>query len=206
MARVEPTALPDCPEITLGLINADFPLGPLPPEVARDVIARPAYWALCWGSGLALARILLGEPRWARGRRVVDVGSGSGVVAVAAALAGAGRVIACDNDPDALAATAANAALNGVTVGLAEDLGALEPDHDLVLMADVLYDRANLPLLAHAARLAPETLVADSRIATLPDPRYRQIRELPALTFPNLGEFDEFGTVRVFYRGEKAPG
>ncbi|MEQ8859990.1 MAG: 50S ribosomal protein L11 methyltransferase [Pseudomonadales bacterium] len=200
MARVEPSVLPGCPEITLGLINADFPLGPLPPEVAREVIARPAYWALCWGSGLALARILLDEPGWVRGRRVLDVGAGSGVVAVAAALAGAERVIACDTDPDARAACAANAALNDVAVDLADDLDDVGTDHDLVLMADVLYDRANLPLLDRVARHAPETLVADSRIAQLPDPRYRQIREIQALTYPNLGEFDEFGTVRVFYR------
>lgn len=206
MARIEPCILPGCPEITLGLINADFPLGPLPPGVVRDVIARPAYWALCWGSGLALARVLLDEPHWVRGRRVVDVGAGSGVVAVAAALAGAERVIACDTDPDARAACAANAALNDVAVDLVDDLDHLSTDHDMALMADVLYDRANLALLDRVAEHAAEILVADSRIAALPDVRYRQIREIPALTYPNLGEFDEFGTVRLFYRSSGAPG
>src|SRR5690606_27196310 len=82
MGHVEAQTLPGCPQITLGLINADFPLGPLPAEVMHDVIARPAYWALCWGSGLALARHLLDQPQWVAGRTVVDLGSGSGLVAV----------------------------------------------------------------------------------------------------------------------------
>jgi predicted nicotinamide N-methyase len=198
-ARVEVQALPGCPEIRLGLINADFPVGPLPAEVMQAVIARPAYWAFCWGSGLALAKLLLDEPDWVRGRRVVDLGPGSGVVAIAAALAGATRVTACDNDPDALAATAANAALNGVELELVDDLAGVTPGQDLLLMADVLYDRSNLPLLERAAMLATETLVADSRIAVLPDPAYEQIGHREALTFPNLGEFDEFRTVRFFH-------
>jgi predicted nicotinamide N-methyase len=203
-ARIEVQTLPGLPEIRLGLINADFPVGPLPAEVMHAVIARPAYWAFCWGSGLALARLLLDEPERVRGRRVVDLGPGSGVVAIAAALAGAATVIACDNDPDALAATSANAALNGVSLELVDDLDAVPAGQDLLLMADVLYDRSNLPLLEHAATRAAEILVADSRIATLPDPAYQQIGQLEALTFPNLGEFDEFRTVRFFRRGDAA--
>jgi predicted nicotinamide N-methyase len=200
MGHIEPQALPGCPEITLGLINADFPLGPLPAEVMHAVIARPAYWAFCWGSGLGLARYLLDRPHLVRGRRVVDLGCGSGVVAVAAALAGAARVVACDNDPAALQATRANAAANGVVLQPCADLASAGSDHDLLLMADVLYDRSNLPLLRLAAAHAREVLVADSRVARLPEPGYRLIAELRASTFPNLGEFDEFATVRLFQR------
>ncbi|MDZ7669998.1 MAG: 50S ribosomal protein L11 methyltransferase [Gammaproteobacteria bacterium] len=200
MARIEAQPLPGCSEITLGLINADFPLGPLPPDVMHNVIARPAYWALCWGSGLALARYLLDNPHRVRGRRVVDLGSGSGVVAIAAALSGAARVIACDTDAGARAATAANAALNGVGLEVAADLAAIPADNDLLVMADVLYDRSNLGLLTLATGYADEILVADSRLATLPDSDYRPLGEIDALTFPNLGEFDEFGTVRLFQR------
>lgn len=206
MARIEAQPLPGCAEITLGLINADFPPGPLPPDVMRTVIARPAYWALCWGSGLALSRYLLDHRHLVNGRQVVDLGSGSGVVAVAAAMAGAAHVIACDTDPAARAATAANAALNGVTIRVSDDLARVSGDNDLLLMADVLYDRSNLPLLSAAAAHAREVLVADSRLATLPDPDYRLIGEIPALTFPNLGEFDEFGTVRLFHRDAAVEG
>jgi predicted nicotinamide N-methyase len=198
MARVDVQSLPDCPGIRLGLINADFPLGPLPADVMRAVIDRPAYWAFCWGSGLALARLLLEEPWRVRGRTVVDLGTGSGVVAIAAALAGARRVIACDNDPDALAATAANAAINAVTVELSSALYDIPAGQDLLLMADVLYDRSNLPLLARARALAREVMVADSRIAALPSPDFSEIAVLDSSTVPNLGEFDEFRTVRIF--------
>lgn len=200
MARTEVQPLPGCPQIRLALINGDFPLGPLPPGVMQAVIARPAYWAFCWGSGLALARFLLDEPQRVRGRSIVDLGAGSGVVAIAAALAGARRVIACDTDPDARLATRVNAALNGVSLVVQASL----PAHcDLLTMADVLYDRSNLPLLELAQDHADEVLVADSRVVALPDPRYRQIARLDALTRPNLGEFDEFRDVHLFHwRGD----
>lgn len=205
MARLEVVPLPGCANIRLALINADFPSGPLPPEVSRAVIAQPAYWAFCWGSGLALARFLLEQPEIVRGRRVLDLGSGSGVAAIAAALAGAAAVTACDIDPDARAATAVNAALNGVTCTITASLAECGRDHDLVLMADVLYDRSNLPLLALAAAHAREVLVADSRVSEIPDPDYRPIAALEALTLPNLGEFDEFRTVRLFTRRPAQP-
>jgi predicted nicotinamide N-methyase len=200
MGRIEAQMLPLCPEITLGLINADFPEGPLPAGVMHDVIARPAYWAFCWGSGLALARYLLDYPARVKNKTVLDLGSGSGVVAIAAALAGARRVVACDNDPHALQAVEANARTNGVDVEPCEDLAEAGSSYDLLLMADVLYDTSNLGLLGDAAGVAEDVLVADSRISALPDPRYRQIATLSAVTFPNLGEFDEFSTVRLFQR------
>jgi len=200
-ARVDVCALPGCSEIRLGLINGDFPLGPLEPEVMQAVIREPAYWAFCWGSGLALARFLLDAPQWVAGRSVIDLGSGSGIAGIAAALAGADTVVACDTDADARAATSANAALNGVQIEVTETL----PAHaDVVLMADVLYDRTNLPLLEVARRHADTVLVADSRITELPDPAYTRIAVLDSLTFPNLGEFDEFRTVHVFLRDDAA--
>ena len=195
-ATLELVSLPHCEPLKLALINADFPTGPLDPDVMRAVLAKPAYWSLCWGSGLALARFLLEQPRWVSGKTILDLGSGSGVAAIAAALAGAQTVLACDTDVDARLATTVNAALNGVTVEVVE---ALPADVDLLLMADVLYDRENLPLLKLAQRHAKEILVADSRVTTLPDPAYREIAQIDALTLPNLGEFDEFGTAHLFH-------
>ena len=196
MATLEVQPLPGCPEIRLALINADFPTGPLPAEVMHAVIAEPAYWAFCWGSGIALARYLLDHPDRVLGRTVIDLGAGSGVVAIAAAMAGARHVWACDSDPDARLASTENARLNGVQVEVTADL----PAHgDLLTMADVLYDRENLPLLALAQGHAGEVLVADSRVTVLPDPAYREIARIEALTFPNLGEFDEFGTAHLFH-------
>ena len=196
MARLDVGTLPGLPEIQLALINADFPSGPLPPEVMRAVIAEPAYWAFCWGSGLALARFLLDQPHWVEGKRVVDLGCGSGVAAIGAALAGAQSVLACDTDTDARSASRVNAHLNDVNITVSD---ALPDTCDVLLMADVLYDKQNLALLSVAQACASQVLVADSRITRLPDPSYTEITVIPALTFPNLGEFDEYATVHVFH-------
>ncbi len=196
MAALEIQPLPGCPAIRLALINADFPTGPLPAEVMHAVIAEPAYWAFCWGSGIALAKYLLDHPDRVLGRTVIDLGAGSGVVAIAAAMAGARHVWACDSDPDARLASAENARLNGVNVEVTADL---PPHGDLLTMADVLYDRDNLPLLGLAQRHAGEVMVADSRVTVLGDPAYREIGRIEALTFPNLGEFDEFRTAHLFH-------
>ncbi len=196
MARLETTRLPAVAEIELALINADFPTGPLPQEVMQAVIAEPAYWAFCWGSGLALARFLLDEPSWVQGKVVVDLGSGSGVAGIAAAMAGAAQVIACDTDPFARQATTVNAAINQVTLEVTEQL---PPLCDVLLMADVLYNQRNLPLLQLAQQHARQVLVADSRVTTLPDPSYVELTTIDALTYPNLGEFDEFATAHLFH-------
>ena len=100
-ARLQVAALPTVEQIQLALINADYQTGPLQADVMQAVIARPAYWAFCWGSGLALARWLLQNPDVVAGKRVADVGCGCGVGAIAAKIAGANEVIACDNDEDA---------------------------------------------------------------------------------------------------------
>jgi hypothetical protein len=83
-AHLVDTALPLVPALRLWLINADYPVGPLPADVARTLMEDPPYWAFCWGSGAVLARWLLDNPDCVRGRTVLDFGAGSGVVAVAA--------------------------------------------------------------------------------------------------------------------------
>jgi predicted nicotinamide N-methyase len=199
-ARIVPTVLPDCGGLQLHLLAADFPQEALSPEEMHAALHEPAYWIFCWASGLALARRLLREPGLVRGRKVLDFGTGSGVVACAAARAGAREVVACDIDPASLRATAANAALNGVRLRLAGDFFALQEDFDLVLAADVLYDRTNHHFLRAFLARAPEVLVADSRVKNLDVPPYAPDGEEDAETLPDLNEFDEFRRVR-FYRG-----
>jgi predicted nicotinamide N-methyase len=104
----------------------------------------PPYWASAWAGGQALARYVLDHPEVVAGRRVLDLASGSGLVAVAAARAGAASVVANDIDPYAIAAVRANAAANRVEVEIsAEDL--LDEGHldaDVILTGDGLYEKS----------------------------------------------------------------
>ncbi|CCH87550.1 conserved protein of unknown function; putative methyltransferase domain [Modestobacter italicus] len=103
----------------------------------------PPFWAAAWPGGQALARYVLDHPGTVAGRRVLDLGAGSGLVAVAALLAGARAVVASDVDPYSHTAVALNAELNGVSgIEVVGDVLADElPDVEVVLAGDVCYDR-----------------------------------------------------------------
>ncbi|MBW1923835.1 MAG: methyltransferase [Deltaproteobacteria bacterium] len=171
-------------------------------EEIERIMAHPPHWAFCWAGGRALAARLLEAPYLVRGKTVLDFGCGSGVVGIAAALSGAGQVIACDRDPVALKAVLYNAGLNGVTLLTRGDLDEIHGAVDLVLAADILYDRDNLPLLDRFLKLAPEVLVADSRVKDLCWPRYALEAEVVLRTLPDLGEPEEHRRVMI-YRGRK---
>lgn len=169
------------------------------PEETRRILEEPPYWSFCWASGLVLARWLAEHPEWARGKRVLDFGAGSGVAAIAAARAGAAEVVACDLDPLALQACRANAALNGVTLGYSEDFFAEADRFDLIIVADVLYDRTNLPLLDQFLSRGREVLVADSRVRDFQHPLYERLDILDACTWPDLAEPAEFRRVSLYH-------
>ena len=130
---------------------------------------------------------------------MLDFGAGSGVAAIAAAKAGALEVVACDLDPLALAACRANAQLNNVQLGYSSDFFSEADRFDLILVADVLYDRENLPLLDVFPTRGQQTLVADSRVRDFKHPQYRQLAMLKALTLPDLAEPHEFRNVSLYY-------
>ncbi len=197
-ARLQVTPLPTVEKLQLALINADYQTGPLPADIIQAVVSRPAYWAFCWGSGLALARWLLQNPGVVAGKRVADVGCGCGIGAIAAKMAGAKEVIACDNDPDALLSARTNAALNDVSLAFADDVACLDNGFDLIVMADVLYDKSNYPLMEIAKALTQTIIVADSRLQSIGDTDFTIFHRSEALTYPNIGEFDEFRHVRFF--------
>lgn len=196
-ARAESTVLPQAPEVSLYLLNADYPQHQLDSAEIARIMNYPAYWSFCWASGQVMARHLLQNPALVRGKTVADFGCGSGVAAIAAALAGATEVIACDNDPDALMASAANAELNGVAIDLCDDLAKL-PEVDVLLVADVLYDLSNLPLLDVFLDKAAVVLLADSRIRNFAHPEYSRLGTWTSSTIPDLDESDEFSSVNLY--------
>lgn len=137
----------------------------LPDAGAVEWAPVAPYWSVLWRSGVALARELDGEGL--RGKRVVELGCGLAVPSISAARAGA-SVLATDESLEAVALAARNARLNGVRIETAAvdwtepgDLVRRAP-FDLVLAADVLYERANVgPLLSLLPRLGREAWVAD---------------------------------------------
>ncbi|MDH0749069.1 50S ribosomal protein L11 methyltransferase [Pseudomonas sp. GD03842] len=186
-------------DLKLWLIDAANMDRAFSPEETRRILDEPPYWSFCWASGLALARFLAEHPQWVEGKRVLDFGAGSGVAGIAASKAGALEVVACDIDPAALASCAANAQLNDVTLGYSTDFFAEQDRFDLILVADVLYDRANLPLLDHFLTRGKEALVADSRVRDFQHPAYRRLGIFEALTLPDLAEPWEFRNVSLYH-------
>jgi len=197
-ARLEPVSLPLSPQISLFLLNSDYPQHQLSPEQTTYLMENPLYWAFCWASGQVLAQYLLNNPALVTGQRVLDFGCGSGVVGIAAALAGAERVIACDNDPCALRATQLNAQRNGVELELVTDIADATGVIDLIIMADVLYDTENLPWLQRFLSRAPSVLMADSRIKDFNLPPYCRVDQREASTLPDLDESPEFRQVSIY--------
>lgn len=197
-ARLSAETLPGT-DIRLWLVDPSNMDRSFSPEETRRILEEPPYWSFCWASGLVLARWLAERPEWVRGKRVLDFGAGSGVAAIAAAKAGATEVVACDLDPLAIASCRANAALNCVELSYSLDFFAEEDRFDLVIVADVLYDRANLPLLDAFLTRGREALVADSRVKDFQHPRYTRLGLLEACTWPDLAEPAEFRNVSLYH-------
>jgi len=197
-AQLVAEALPGT-DLKLWLIDANNMDRAFSPEETRRILEDPPYWSFCWASGLALARFLAEQPHWVAGKRVLDFGAGSGVAGIAAMKAGALEVVACDLDPLAIEACRANAELNGVTLEYSGDFFAEDDRFDLILVADVLYDRANLPLLDQFLSRGKQALVADSRVRDFQHPLYQRLGILEALTLPDLAEPWEFRRVSLYH-------
>lgn len=197
-ARIEKTFLPNQTGLALYLLNADYPQQGLTQSQMLRLMDEPFYWGFCWASGLVLSQYLLDNPEWVRGKRVVDFGCGSGVAALAALKAGAREVVACDIDPMAKYATLKNAELNSLTLSFSDDFQVIEGHVDIILVADVLYDKANLPWLASFVARADQVIVADSRVKNFDFPPYQQIARYEGCTIPDLDESQEFRDVRLY--------
>jgi len=143
----------------------------------------PPYWAFCWGGGQALARWLLDHPELARDRFVVDLGTGSGVAAIAAARAGARRVVAVDVDPTALEVAAANARENGASI----ETSTTAPDAcDLLMASDVLYEEGARSRVLGEERARFGVLVAEPARPGLAPPPFDPVHTFDVRTFPDV--------------------
>jgi predicted nicotinamide N-methyase len=130
------------PELQLYLATELVPLWRKTEEELHAMGVPPPYWAFAWAGGQALARYVLDNPALVAGKRVLDFGAGSGIVALAAAKAGAAYVLAADIDKFSCAAVAANAQANGLSVATTSDdiIGSSE-QFGVILVGDMCYER-----------------------------------------------------------------
>ena len=135
-------APPHTLELRLYLADEITPIWRMTEEALGEIGLAPPFWAFAWAGGQALARYLIDHPDEVEGRRVVDFATGSGIVAIAAAKAGAREVLAADIDPFCAAAVALNAEVNGVSIAFtgADLLSAPPRAVEVILAADICYE------------------------------------------------------------------
>jgi len=159
------------------------------------------FWAFPWAGGQALARHLLDHPELVRGRRVLDFATGSGLVAIAARLAGAAVVATSDIAPFCEAVVPLNAALNAVEVSLqiADLLGTPLAGVDVVLAGDVFYERpmAERALAWFKALAAGGVTVLAGDPGRLYSPR-RGVVDLAEYQVPVSSEIEERPVMRTW--------
>lgn len=187
----EHTALispPLVPEIRLHLAAESLPIWQSTEEALAARNVPPPYWAFAWAGGQALARYLLDRPEIVRTKRVLDLGAGSGLSAIAARLVGAADVEANDIDRVAAAAMTVNADANGVVLRITTDDLLAADDHDrrladvdVVLIGDLFYEKPLAELvLAFADRAAARgvpVLTGDPQRSYFPKARFTALEE-----------------------------
>ena len=175
-------APPHVPEISLHLADEAHELWLKTEEELEAIGLPPPFWAFAWAGGQGLARYLLDHPETVRGRRVLDFASGSGLVAIAAAKAGAAHVLAADIDPFCAAAIRLNVEANSVAADFTgRNLIGADDGWDVVLAGDVFYDKALAvrltPWFSSLAARGAAVLVGDPGRSYLPKERLVRLAE-----------------------------
>ena len=162
------------PEVRLHLAHEAVPLWQKTEEELGELGLPPPFWAFAWAGGQALARFVLDRPDVVRGKRVIDLASGSGLVGIAARKAGAAGVLAADIDGFALAAMALNARLNDAVLEITGRnlLAAAPPGAEVILVGDLFYERDLAAQvwawLGEARRAGAAVLIGDPGRSYLP--------------------------------------
>jgi len=183
LANTKLLPVPLVPEIKLHLAEESLPIWQ---KIEAELEARnipPPYWAFAWAGGQALARYVLDHASLVAGRHVLDLGSGSGLAAIAAAKARAAAVDAAEIDALALAAITLNAEANGVTVmTIARDLfAAAQGPAEVLLVGDLFYEKAlaerTLAYCEQAQAHQALVLVGDPQRSYFPRHRFEPLAE-----------------------------
>ena len=175
-------AVPHAPEIRLHVAEEATALWQKTEDELGEMGLPPPFWAFAWAGGQALARYILDHPAIVQGRTVLDVASGSGLVAIAAAMAGAREVQGADIDAFAAEAIAINAEANGVRVTpRLADLVGTDEGWDVVLTGDIFYERdiaeRMWPWLAALEERGATVLIGDPGRSYLPKDKVEQIAQ-----------------------------
>ena len=159
---------PHTPDLWLHLASEGTPIWKLTEAALAEIGLPPPFWAFAWAGGQALARYVLDHAEVVADRGVIDFASGSGIAAIAAAKAGAARVLAADIDPFCNAAVALNATANGVALEFTDaDLLEAPPPAwaDVILAGDICYEKPLaarvMAWLGQARRAGAQVLIGD---------------------------------------------
>lgn len=198
--KLKVSTLPYASEIKLWLIDENYPQADLSQQQVEELMDNPPYWAFCWASGQVMARYLLDQTSIIAGKEIVDFGCGSGVVAIAAAMAGAKHSIALDIDQIALEVSQLNAELNNTSIEISDSLDKLLVDKSqaILLIADVFYDAENIPLLEGFIKDYADVIIADSRVKPDSLKGVTEVARFESCTVPDLAEASDFNSVGIY--------
>ncbi len=204
-ANTRPLPVPSLPSIALYQADQVTPLWLMTEKdmdrAKEKIILAPPFWAFAWSGGQALAAYILDHRETVAGKRVLDLACGSGLVGIAAARAGAARVLANDIDPYAEAAVALNAGLNGVRIDflpgdlVASGMGGPVPDVDILLAGDICYEKtmtgAMLTFLGRARAKNVTVLVGDPHRTYFPRTGFRKLADYSVRTIADIEDVAE---------------
>ncbi|HWE46943.1 MAG TPA: methyltransferase [Caulobacteraceae bacterium] len=187
---------PHAPELQLWLADEITPIWRMTEEELGAMGLPPPFWAFAWAGGQAIARYLLDHPREVAGKRVLDFATGSGLVAIAAAKAGAAQVTGADIDDFCAAAVVLNAQANGVEIAFTGEnlLEAPPPEVDVICAGDVCYEKPMtekvLSWLAAAHDRGVRVLIGDPGRSYFPREGLTQLAEYQVTTTRELEDYE----------------